>query len=385
MNNTIRWLDVLAIGVVTYQMTQSAIWVSSALFLRLVPMFVLGAFVGAVAERINRRRLLMGMLLLLAAAYLALGTVAIGGQLRVGHVLFGCVVSGIFWAIEIPARRTMMMEAVGLTGIGAAMGVEMATQNLTRMLGPLLGGLLLERAGVFGTYWLTGLLCLSSLGFLWGVTVGSPRVAAAGRRGVFEGIRDGFRFIHTDRLIQSVLFCTIAVNLFGFSYITLVPVIGEESLGLTAFPIGLLMSAEGAGAFVGALLIVFFASQRQFHRIFFGGAVLFLGGVLSFSMADSYPAALASLLIGGIGIAGFSSMQSTLILSQAPEEMRNRMLGVMTVCIGFAPAGVLGVGLLAYVFYPRAALSITSVVGLLLLALAAIRWPELPGPRGAGA
>jgi predicted MFS family arabinose efflux permease len=317
----------------------------------------------------------------LAASYSVLGIVAYAGRLELWHVAAGCLISGFFWAIEIPVRRTMLMEVVGGTRIGQAMGLESSTQNLTRMLGPPLGGLFLEWLGMYGAYWMGALLCSGSALLIWSVAAGGKPAPGAISGNLFANIRDGLRYIRTDRIIQATLFCTIVVNLFGFSYITMVPVIGQSELGLTAFPIGLLMSAEGAGAFMGALLVAFFGVSRQFHRIYLYGSALYLAGVLGFSFAGTYPGAMIVLLVGGMGIAGFSSMQSALILSQAPPELRNRIMGVLAVCIGFGPLGVLNVGLLAYQFGPRTAIAIIGCLGLLCLTFAAFRWPELRAPR----
>jgi hypothetical protein len=237
MTSTVRWLDLLVVGVFTFQTTQSALSTSLVLFLRLLPLFLLGAFVGVLAERINRRFLLMGATAVLVATYGVLGTLAYSGRLAVSHVALGALISGVVWAIETPVRRTMVMEAVGIPRIGAAMGVETATQNLSRMLGPLMGGLLLEGIGMQGTYWLGGLCCLVSLGLLSGVGVGGAPLAAT-RPNFFTDLKAGLQYVATDRAIQAVLFCTISVNLFGFSYAALVPVIGESELNLSAVQIG---------------------------------------------------------------------------------------------------------------------------------------------------
>jgi predicted MFS family arabinose efflux permease len=376
-NNTTRWLDILTVGIVGYQITRSALWVSLLLFLRLFPMFLLGALIGVIGERTDRRRLLMVSSAALGATYFILGVLAHTDQLGVFHIAFGCLMAGVFWAIEIPARRTMLMEVTGPNKIGPAMGIEITTQNLTRMLGPLLGGVLLEGLGIVGAYWLGALLSFLSVLLLHRLSVGDNVALPPVINGLLIDLRDGFRYARSDPLIMSVLFCTISVNLFGFSYVTLVPVIGATDLKLSALAIGLLMSAEGAGAFIAAIGITFLGQPRHFRSIFLVGSVLFLAGILAFSIADSFTLALTALLTGGVGIAGFSSMQSTLILSQAPRELRSRVMGVLTVCIGSSPAGVLGLGLLASAFGFRTSITIFGILGLLCIAFAPWYWAEL--------
>lgn len=374
---TIRWLEVLAVGVYTYQATGSPFIVATMLFARMVPTMLLGAFAGVIADRVNRRHLMMVGLVLMCMVSLSLAALAINDRLAIWHVALGAVLSGIFWSGEFPVRRTMLGEIAGLGRLSAAMGLDSATNNFTRMLGPLLGGTLLTTLGLGGAYALGVLLyavafiSMLSLSFQENPSTESASVS------VLTSISEGFAYIRTNRLIAATLVITVFVNLFGFSYVSMLPVIGEQQLGLGAVAIGVLMSVEGCGALLGSLCVAAWVRSRYFTAIYMSGSTLYLAMILAFSLSPWYSAAVVFLFAGGLGIAFFGSMQSTLIFFTALPRMRTRVMGVLVACIGAGPIGVLHVGLLAEWLGASRAVTIIAVEGLIAIAVAACIWPEL--------
>ena len=284
----------------------------------------------------------------------------------------------MFWASEFPVRRIMLGEIAGVARLSRAMALESATSNATRMLGPALGGVLIQVAGLYGVYALGALLYLACAVLVLPVAY---RAAAAGTGASLLGmLREGWRFARGERLILGALAVTVIVNLWGFAYITMVPVIGELALGLSPVLIGVLMSTEGLGAVIGALLVARYDRPRQYTRIYTGSSAAFLLGVLAFALSTSFPLSLALILFCGIGIAGFAVMQSTITFLAAPAAVRSRIMGLVTVAIGAGPIGMLYVGVLANWLGASAAVVVLAVQGLLALALAAWYWPELRRP-----
>tara|TARA_R110002096_G_scaffold13334_1_gene47331 strand:- start:188 stop:1447 length:1260 start_codon:yes stop_codon:yes gene_type:complete len=370
-----RWLDVLAVGVYTHQITGDPLIVATMLFLRMLPMLLFGAVIGAWAERVNRKQLLMGGIICIGVLYAVLGTAAYLGVITLVHVGIGAAISGLFWAMEMPVRRTMIGEIAGNDRIGAAMGLESSTNNFTRMLGPSVGGLLLEFVGLYGAFYLGCILYALGAFLLIPVKAGGE-ISGRGTS-IFSVMRDGMATIRATRMVQAALVVTIVVNLWGFSYVSMVPVIGRVDLGLTPFPIGILMSAEGSGAFIGALAIAFNATPVMFGRIFWFGSLIYLAAILLFSVSFTFWMALPVLFLGGFGIAGFATMQSAMILANTPPERRNRVMGVLAMCIGFGPLGILHVGFLAHLFGASTAVSIIATEGFIALCVAGWYWSEL--------
>lgn len=372
---TLRWLETLAVGVYVFQVTRSPSTVALMTFIRMVPMLVVGLPAGAIAERFDRRTLLVGGLAMLAVVSAVLAALSYTDNLALWHIALGAFVAGTFWTTEFPVRRIMAGEIVGASRLAGAMGLEAATSNATRMLGPLFGGLLLDVVGLAGAYLMSALFHALAALTVWPIAYRAERARATPPR-ILTGLAEGLAYAWRDRIVLATLLVTVIVNLWGFAYISLIPVIGENRLGLSAFWIGVLMSSEGLGALLGALAVGSWAVARNYGRIYVGFSFLFLAMVVLFALSPSFPLSLAALLLSGIGISGFSVMQSTIMFIVAPVEMRSRLMGALTVCIGAGPLGMLHVGYLADHVGAPAAVAIIALEGLIALAMLVWFYPE---------
>ncbi len=373
---TMRWLDMLAIGVYVLETTGSALIVAMTLFVRMLPMFLFGAVAGAYVETVDRKKLLTGFLFLLCGVYVVLFVLISTGNLELWHLAVGVFISGIYWALEMTVRRTMIAEIAGMDRISAAMGLDTCTNNATRMLGPFAGGFLYETFGLDGTLVLGAILHVSAGFVLISAEYASHRAPGA-RPSILLNLMDGIRFVRSSRPVMATLVITIVLNLFGFSFMSMVPVIAKEELGLSPFPTGVLMSAEGAGALFGALIIAFYARQTRFHQIYFFGASVYIGCVVLFSLSPYFTPSFLLLLIGGFGLSGFAAMQSALIIGYTPIEKRNRVMGVLATCIGFGPIGIMTVGFLANNLGASTAVLAMAGTGAVLMICAVSYWPEM--------
>ena len=373
---TMRWLDMLAISVYVLEVTGSPLTVAMTLFVRMLPMFLFGAIAGAYAETVDRKKLLIFFLFLLAVVYSVLLLLVKTDSLELWHLAIGVFFSGIFWALEMTIRRTMVAEIAGIKNISAAMGLDTCTNNATRMFGPFVGGFLYESFGLEGTLILGACLHVVAGFMLMRVEYASAPWHGV-RPSIINNIIEGVQFICSSRPVLATLVITIILNLFGFSFMSMVPVIAKDVLGLSPFPTGVLMSAEGGGALFGALLIAFFANSKRFHQIYYGGASLYLLCVIMFSVSPYFTSSFLLLLVGGFGLSGFAAMQSAIIIGYTPPEKRNRVMGVLATCIGFSPIGILTVGLLANQLGAAFAVMVMSGIGITLMIVAILIWPEM--------
>ena len=373
---TMRWLEILVIAVFTLEVTGSAFMVAMMMMLRSLPLFLFGTVSGAIAEQVNRKLLMLCALVMATVVAVALALLARSGQIEIWHIGIGVFLSGSLWTTEFPVRRTMLGEIAGPSRIGPAMGLDSATTNGTRMLGPALGGLLYETIGIDGAYMLGAALYTIGFGLIISLEY-SPAQALVRQWNVFKTIREGLVYVRGNRAIIATLAVTVIMNVWGFPFAAMVPVIGVEEMGLSAFPIGILMSAEGAGAFMGALLIATFGRPEWFNRLYLYGSFLVMIMVAIFSFSTVFGLSLGLLLTAGFGAAGFSAMQTTIMFTLAPPEMRGRVMGVLTVCIGSGPLGMLHIGLLAGWLGASTAVLVVAIEGIVVLAIAAWVWSEL--------
>jgi len=194
-------------------------------------------------------------------------------------------------------------------------------------------------------------------------------------------IIEGVRFIRRQRMIVGALLVTILVNMFAVPFTALVPVIGRDDLALSPSLVGVLASAEGIGALIGALLVIWL-QPRNFPRTYLIGSFIFFAGVVLFAGSGSFLTALGVLIVAGLGHAGFSTTQSGIMFSAATPQMRSRVLGVLATSIGAGPIGVLNLGLMAEWLGPSLAIAVMTGEGLVLLVTVALVYPEIF--RGSG-
>ena len=373
---SVHWLEILTTSVVVFELTNSPLSVALVMAFRASPLVLFGALMGDIAERVSRKLLLIGGFGVLVVSSLTLATLAFSGALQVWHIALGGFLSGVVLSMEFPVRRMLLGEFAGVDRVGRAMSIDSVTRNATRILGPALGGFLLEWIGIQGTYLLAASLYMVSVLLAARIRVGPIRVIEQGRN-VIANVIDGFRYIAASRKIVGTLMITVVTNIWGFAYASMVPVVGREDLGLSAFPIGILMSSEGLGALMGALAVALFSRPAYFSKIYLYGPALFFVAILLFSLSDGYPLSLVVLFVGGVGLAGFTTMQATLIFLDAAPEVRGRVMGAISVSIGTGPIGILHVGALANWLGAANAITIISVEGMIALLITALVWPEV--------
>lgn len=371
-----RWLEMLAVGVWAYAETGSAVTTAVMTMLRMAPMALFGSVTGVIADRVDRKLLLVGSLSLMAVTAGLLALSAWAGTLTLWQVGLGAFLSGLGWSTDFPVRRTILGELVGTARLGAAMAMDSASNNATRMVGPIAGGGLYATIGMQGIFMVSGTIFAVSV-LLAVLVVYRPAARAPRPFALFSEIRDGFAYLRRSRALVGHLGVTVIVNLFAFPYAAMIPVVGKETFGADAVWTGLLLSVEGAGAFAGAMAVAFLAAPERFRRIYLLGSYLFIVCVFVFSLQTDYTMALPALVVGGLGIAGFASMQSAIMFSEAPPEIRSRLMGILSVCIGSGPIGVLHVGWLADWLGGSMALTVISLEGLVAMALLVFFVPEL--------
>ncbi len=376
---TVRWLEILAISVFIFDLTGSANAVALMVFARMFPMVLFGAAAGALARRVNGKTIMIAGLGTLAAVAAILGLLVAAGAIEVWHIAFGAFLNGTYGATEFAVRRTMIGEVVGAERAGPALSLDSVTMSGTQLLGPAAGGLMYELIGLEGAYALSAALYVIATLLVAGLRV-RPRPATAPKVRLVADLAEGFRYARTNSVVMGVFAVTVLMNFFAFPFIAMVPVIGKEELGLSPLPIGLLITAIGFGAVTTGLLISTFQPRNR-QRMFFFGCILLLVAICAFSFASGYEIAIAILLVAGVGTACFGANQSALVYMAAEPEMRSRMLGALTTCIGVGELGYVHLGLLASILGGARAVSLMTVVGLATMAAVFFLWPGVRRKR----
>jgi MFS family permease len=372
---TVRWLETVAVGVFVYQSSHSAFVVALMTMLRLLPMGLFGAFIGAWAEKIERRITLIVVVMMMLTTSASLALLAHSGGLAIWHLAVASFLNGLGWATDNPVRRVMIGDVVGGAQMSTAMSLDVGANNASRMVGPTIGGLLLAGVGIDGVFLLS--VVLYGFALYAAIRVRYRNATIIGSAPVLARIAEGLRLVRSDRRLIGTLVVTMIYNVFGWPFTSMVPVIGQNQLGLGAEGIGILASMDGIGAFCGALLLTLFLRPAWYARAYLGGVAIYMAMLIVFALVPSPTVAGSALLLTGLGGAGFSTMQAILVYLAAPPEMRSRLLGVLSVCIGVGPIGFVALGLLADAIGAQWVTAASGSVGLLCLVLTRPLWRHI--------
>ena len=373
--STVRWLETVAVAIVVYHQTSSAFLVAVITMLRLLPMALFGAFLGAFAERFDRRLTLALLIGLMAATSATLSFLAWHGPLAIWQLALGAFVNGCGWATDNPLRRMMMGEAVGRERMATAMAFDVGASNASRMVGPTVGGLLLAGIGIEGAFLLSAVLYLTAIAAM--LAVRTRLAPSPGAGAVLGRTWEAIVIVFSDKRLAATMVVTVIYNVFAWPFTSMIPVIARDRLALGPEGVGILTSFDGIGAFVGALALAMWLTPGWHARAYTGGVAVYLLGLIGFAFAPTSVLAAASLLVTGLSGAAFSTLQATIVYLAAPHEMRSRMLGVLSVCIGTGPIGFLLLGWLADRIGAAEATAVTGGLGLLALAATRPLWRRI--------
>jgi MFS family permease len=283
-------------------------------------------------------------------------------------------VMGIAWAIDFPSRRTVLFTLVGQKRVTNAVSLESVSMQGTKIVGPVVGGVLLAHVGPVACYLLLAVLYAASLLLILSLArrISLP-VAPRVDESVLAGLAAGFQEARGQSAIFGVLIITIIMNGLVFPYQQILPVFARDVLDVGPELLGVLVAAGGVGNLIGALWT---AGRRDFmaHRqVFVAGSMAAAVLVVVQSFSPGYLISLPIQLAIGIGEAGFGTMQSTIVLLAAHERARGRVLGILSVCIGTNPLGALGVGFASTYVGAPLAFGVSAMLALVLMAVPGAR------------
>jgi MFS family permease len=372
--NVGRWLDFLVLGWLVLELTGSPFMVGVAAFCRFAPMIVLGLFTGLLTDRVPRGRLLVGVQTVNFGVTVLLAVMFATGNGNLWWLIGLETLLGVAWAIDFPSRRTALFTLVGPKRVTNAVSLESVSMQGTKIIGPVLGGVLLARLGPVACYLVLAALYFGAV-LLTLVLNRRATLPSAPRsdESILAGLATGFREARWQPAIFGVLIITIVMNGLVFPYQQILPVFARDVLDIGPELLGLLVSAGGVGTLIGALWT---AGQRDFvaHRqVFVAGSMLAGLLVVVQSLSPGYWTSLPIQFAIGIAEAGFGTMQSTIVLLAAHERARGRVLGILSVCIGTNPIGALGVAALTMYVGASVAFGGAAALALFLMAPFAVR------------
>jgi predicted MFS family arabinose efflux permease len=376
------WMQTVAQSWLVLQLTPSPFKLGLIGSLQFAPILLFSIASGALADRVRKRRLLIGTQTALGCQALGLGALVASGHVEYWHVAVLAFCSGLVNVLDQPARQSFVAEIVGRSDVGSAVALNSASFNAARIVGPGLGGLLIAQFGVTPAFVINGLGFAVAVTMLLGLrTQGAPTERSG--EGVLADVRAGLRYALRTPEIRLTLGLLFIVSIFVFNFTVYVPLVVRTVLHLGAEGFGLLMACLGVGAVTGALTVGALGARRPTTTVLFGAAALACCCLLAlFASRAFWPAAAALFLTGLFGLVLVASCNTAMQLA-APDELRGRVMSLYTlVWGGVFPFGAFLVGSISERWGVGRALLVNGTAGLLGVAVLLGWWTLRSGSAG---
>jgi MFS transporter, DHA1 family, staphyloferrin A biosynthesis exporter len=373
-----QWLQQITLSWLVFDMTGSALHLGTINGLRMLPFLFTSLFAGVLADRLDRRRLMMGTQFYLVLITLLMAVLLLSGRAALWHLYVFTFVSGLGWSFTMPVRSALVPVLVPRADLMNAIALSSATFNIARVIGPAIGGVLLATMGGGGNFLVQACLYAVVIGLVAMMRVPAVPAAESGqdaRPNMWASLLEGLRYIRGNRLVVTLLLLSLVSMLVGMPYQSLLPMFAKDVHDIGSGGLGLLMACSGFGAIVGTLAIAGagdfpYKGRVQLAALGATGVALAL-----FSQTSWLPLALLFLmLVGGFQMVGMT-LNQTLIQTSITDDMRGRVSSVHMLDAGLMPLGSLAAGALAQ---GLGAPATVTLMGALLACLAALALMRLP-------
>jgi MFS family permease len=368
----------MAEGWLALELSNSAFIVGLVVAAQSLPILVFSLHAGVIVDRTDKLRLVKVGQALFCIQAGGLWWFTWSGHLTIGWLVAFATMNGVITAFEIPARQSLVIELVGREDLPGAIALNSSGFNLARVVGPSIGAIVIAK---FGIAWCFGVNALSYVAVLIGLFMVKlpawvPREHLASP---LEGIREGVRYMRNTPSIAALMRFVTVYSMLGIPYLTLMPVVARDRLGLGAAGYGALLACVGVGGIGGALSLAALGDRISRMRVLSISSFIFAALLIAFSLVRSAAAAYPILLGVGFTMIVNSATANSTLQRLVPNELRGRMMAAYSfVVVGLSSvAGSLLSGSVAHVIGVSWAIGGGAAIMLVYAYWAFERRPEL--------
>jgi MFS family permease len=371
------WMTTVATGWLALELTNSAFLVGVVSAASSFPILLLSLYAGVIADRYNKLRIVTICQALQLSQSALLWWFTWSHQITFGSLLALVTFGGLISSFEIPARQAMMVELVEREDLIDAIALNSGGFNLARIVGPSIAAVVIARAGL---QWCFGLDALSYFSVLLSLSLIRLPKWSPVRNLVtpFEGLKEGFRYMRGSRAVSGLIGVIAVYSIFGFMYLTMMPVFARQVLHTGASGYGFLLTFVGAGALTGALALAALGGRVRRGRLFAISAFAFAILTIAFAFAQFVALAAALLLCLGLTMLINGALANGMLQSAVPDELRGRVMATYVfVYVGFTPIGSFIAGGISHFLGVRWAIGLGGGIMLLYSLWAFWKFPEI--------
>ncbi len=372
-----QWVQQVTLGWLVYDLTGSPVLLGALNGLRAVPFLLFGPLAGVVADRMDRKRMVGVVAVVISLTAWIMGAVVLTGHREVWHLFLFTAITGTAWAFNQPARQSLVSDTVPREHLMNAIALTSAGFNTLKVLAPVMGGFLIAAFGPGGNFLVQGAAYLLVLGSVTAMRIPST-VKQTQTASVWANMKEGLKYVAADRMLLAVMALQLVPTLLAMPYQLLMPVFQKDVLHEGPESLGLLLGAPAIGALV-ATLVLASMSNRMHHkgRVLLVTLVAWGLSLALFSRMESLPTALLSLVAVGACQVLYNATNNTILQLIVPAELRGRVMGIYFLDQGFQPAGALASGLVTAAIGPQDTVLCMGFSVVLMGVIAAWKVPQL--------
>jgi MFS family permease len=371
------WMQSVGVGWLALELTNSAFMVGVVSAAGSFPVLLLSLYGGVIADRRSKLRIVIVCQALLLVEATALWWFTWTGLMNVGWLLALTTIGGVISAFEIPARQAMIVELVSREDLVDAIALNSGGFNLARIVGPSIAAVILAKYGLAWCFGINALSYFAVLGSLARVKL-PPWTPVQYLVSPAEQLKQGLRYIRSSRSVSGLMGVIAIYSIFGFQYLTMMPVVARDVLHTGASGYGLLLTFVGIGALTGALSLAGLGGRIRRGRLFNATAYAFAGLTILFSLMRTVHLAAFVLVFLGLTMLINGALANGILQSVVPDELRGRVMATYVfVYVGFTPIGSFIAGAMARFVGVQWAIFTGGVVMLAYSMWAFWKYPEI--------
>ncbi len=361
------WMEEVARGWLVLQLTDSALQLGLIGFIRGFSQLIFSPVAGVLADRLDRRKLAMVTQIVPAFVALAIAGLVSTGNVEMWHLYILVCIAGIAGAINQPARQVLVYDVVGSEHLTNAIALNAVVSNLARIVAPSVGGLFIGITGIASSYYAQALFFALASGatLLLHPTVHADPV----RVPVWQGIREGVRYVRNDPAVARLVLLNAIPNLLIYPYVAMMPLFAKSVLHVGSAGYGLLLTGVGFGSIPGGLIVANMSGSRWKGRAMGTASLLYMGMVAIFALSTVFVLSFAILVVAGVGWSMMVTLNQTLLQMNVEDAFRGRVLSLYTMAGGFTPFGNLAMGASADHFGVQASVAAFALTGFVVAAM----------------
>lgn len=342
------WIQIIAVSWLIYRLTNSALLLGIVAFATQIPTFLLAPLAGVIADRFNRKRIIVITQTIAMIQALILAILAIFGNIAVWHILTLSIMLGLTNGFDIPARQAFVVDIIeGKEDLVNAIALNSSMFNAARLIGPSIAGIIIAAVGEGTCFLLNSITFLAVIFALLAIKI-KPKELKAKNSHILQELKDGFIYTFGSAPIRNILLLLSLVSLLGMSYAILMPIFAKDILGGGAKTLGFLMGTAGLGALTGTFFLASRRETRGLEKIITAGTVIFGLGLATFSLSRILWLSLLLLFGAGFGMMIQMGASNTVIQSLTHDDKRGRVMSFFTMSfMGMAPFGSILAGSIA--------------------------------------